>query len=92
MSGSYTREEDAQEEEEDFGSQIDNVVFLVDARGSMYEECENEAQDLRILNILQVALELMKAVVIESPRDSIGIIFFGTQKKEPVETGDDNGK
>ena len=43
MSGSYTREEDAQEEEEDFGSQIDNVVFLVDARGSMYEECENEA-------------------------------------------------
>ena len=84
MSHAESREgEDAEEEElEEVEPGQDHIIFLIDARVSMRPH---------LLACLQFAMAVTKAKVIASSKSSLGIILFGTRRKnEDVESCPDN--
>lgn len=79
-------DEEGLDEEEEFKSSNDRIIFLIDGRDSMY--CENAKGERYVANCLRVVLEVMKTKVIAQDSSSIGITFFGSQNKDTNESTD----
>eukprot|EP01038_Epipyxis_sp_PR26KG_P011189 gene11189-15009_t len=84
-------EEDEDEENEDnvddYKLPSDRIVFLVDARYAMQENIAGDISKPTYLNnCLSFALAVMKAKIVSSSKESIGITFFGTREMDSVES------
>ena len=63
-------------EEDKYRATVDNTVFLIDASPDMWELNTQQPPECHIINILKLALEIMKSRVIQSTKDSIGIVLY----------------
>ena len=77
-------------EEDKYRATVDNTVFLIDASPDMWELNTQQPPECHIINILKLALEIMKSRVIQSTKDSIGIVLYSTLNQEPIERGVSN--
>lgn len=75
------------DEESEFKNSSDRIIFLIDARVSMFQA--NANGEIQFFNCLKVALEVLKSKIIADDASSIGITFFGTREKDSPE-GPDN--
>ena len=64
---------------DDFRSYEDQIIFLIDARENM--STKNSRGEVHMINSLRVAFAVMKSKIIASANTSVGIIFFGTEKR-----------
>jgi ATP-dependent DNA helicase 2 subunit 1 len=83
---SEENDEEGLDEDEEFKSSNDRIIFLIDARESMY--CENAKGERYIANCLRVVLEVMKTKVVAQDSSSIGITLFGSNNKDTNESTD----
>ena len=85
--GKYGQEDEGweDEEEENLRTVVDNLIFLVDARRPMYEE--NVHGKPHIVDVLEMVLEVMKGYIIKNPKDSVGIVLYGTENRKPMDSG-----
>lgn len=79
-------EEEGLDEDEEFKSSNDRIIFLIDCRDAMYSE--NNNGERYIVNCLRVVLEVMKTKVVAQDSSSIGITFFGSNSKDTNESTD----
>ena len=70
-------------EEDKYRTTVDNTVFLIDASPEMWELNTQHPAECHVINILKLALEMMKSRVIQSTKDSIGIVLYSTLNQEP---------
>jgi hypothetical protein len=73
-------EEDGEEDENEFKTGEDRIIFLIDARSAMFEK--NSLGEVHLQNALSVALAVMKTKIISSSKSAVGIMFFGTEKAD----------
>ena len=74
--GSDGEDDDEEENENDYKTAEDRIIFLIDARSNMFEK--NALGEIHFENCVKVALAVMKTKIVASDKSSIGIIFFGT--------------
>lgn len=77
--GSDGEDDDEEENENDYKTAEDRIIFLIDARSNMFEK--NALGEIHFENCVKVALAVMKTKIVASDKSSIGIIFFGTVRK-----------
>lgn len=76
-------DENEADEDEEFRSQTDRMVFLIDARADMLET--NSKGETHLQNCLAVALEAIKTKIISQDASTIGVIFFGCRSNDEGE-------
>ena len=74
--GSDGEDDDEEENENDYKTAEDRIIFLIDARSNMFEK--NALGEVHFENCVKVALAVMETKIVASDKSSIGIIFFGT--------------
>ena len=80
--------EDEDDGDEELRTVNDNLIFLINARASMFQE--NNKGVSHIIDALAFALDVMKRFIVRNPKDSVGIVLYGTENKYPVVGGADN--
>lgn len=87
---SWTGDEDEDQDEsnldDEFRSFDDNLIFLIDARLDMFRKHSNY-DTTYMVNSLRVVHATMKAKIIATDRDSIGVFLFGTGQKNSALDG-----
>jgi Ku70/Ku80 N-terminal alpha/beta domain len=80
---SWKDDGDEEEEEEDFENDYktaeDRIIFLIDVRSYMFEK--NKLNEVHFNNCIKVVLAVMKTKIVASDKSSVGVIFFGTVRK-----------
>ena len=69
-------EEDGQEDESEFKSFDDHIIFLIDSRRDMLKP--NSKGEIIIVNVLKLLLTVMKSKIIQSDKSCVGAIFYGS--------------
>ncbi|KAG7130298.1 ATP-dependent DNA helicase II subunit 1 like protein [Verticillium longisporum] len=86
----YKREEDEEADEEvenDYKSQNDAIILAIDVSDTMLEQppastSRKADKDSAVQAALKCAYQLMQQRIIASPKDMMGILFFGTEKSK----------
>jgi len=71
--------EDGDRDEEEYRTQNDRTIFLIDGDITMFRP--NLAGELHVRNVLHFALEYMKLKIVECEKSSVGLVFFNTNAK-----------
>ncbi|ROT41803.1 Ku DNA-binding complex, Ku70 subunit [Sodiomyces alkalinus F11] len=89
--GEYKREGDEEPEEEvdesDYKTQKDAIILAIEVSDSMLEPppasgSKKADKDSPVQAALKCAYQLMQQRIISSPKDMMGILFFGTEKSK----------
>ncbi|CRK41279.1 hypothetical protein BN1723_015910 [Verticillium longisporum] len=86
----YKREDDEEADEEvenDYKSQNDAIILAIDVSDTMLEQppastSRKADKDSAVQAALKCAYQLMQQRIIASPKDMMGILFFGTEKSK----------
>lgn len=63
----------------DYKQGVDGVIFLIDASEAMFVDMDGEAL---FFQCIKAARCTMMNKIVSSPKDRVGIVFFGTKKSE----------